>query len=184
MTWAHHPHFTEQEREAAGDLPSATRQSLDWNSSVPKATPFPPCQTSLHFRVCRPEAKGWERARLSAGSSERESAGGQEAARKHPPPRPTASEVGEHADDERRLVTGEGSGEPPGLGARDGRDGRSGREGPAVALKFSASSSPPEELKPKSLRPCHFRTFAAASEGNAPISPASPPSAKLLTPGE
>lgn len=90
-----------------GDLPSATRQSLDWNSSVPKATPFPPCQTSLHFRVCRPEAKGWERERLSAGSSERESAGGQEAARKHPPPRPTASEVGEHADDERHLVTGE-----------------------------------------------------------------------------
>lgn len=110
-----------------------------------------------------------------------ESAGGQEAARKHPPPRPTASEVGEHADDERHLVTGEGSGEPPGLGARDGR---SGREGPAVALKFSASSSPPEELKPKSLRPCHSRTFAATSEGNAPISPASPPSAKLLTPEE
>lgn len=72
----------------------------------------------------------------------------------------------------------EGSGVPPGLGARDDS---SGREGPGMALDFSAFSSPPEERKLKSLRLCHSRTLTAASEGNSLFSPPSPPSATLLT---
>lgn len=72
----------------------------------PKPHPFhhakPPCISGFaDLKLKGGKEKGFLPGVLN------ESAGGQEAARKHPPPRPTASEVGEHADDERHLVTGE-----------------------------------------------------------------------------
>lgn len=89
-----------------GNLPSVTQQSLDLNSSVPKATPFPSCQTSSHFRFADLKVKGGKergfRLRIL-----HERAGGKEAACQHLPPHRTVSEVCEDTDNERRLVTAE-----------------------------------------------------------------------------